>query len=481
MNFNSLQFVYFYVIVLILFYACPPKFKKYLLLFSSYYFYMCWNKLYVLLIFTSTLSTYSFALLIKKFKTCKKLFLWLGVGLNLLILFYFKYANFFISSINKISICLFAKPSLDVLDILLPVGISFYTFQAMGYLIDVFKCKYTPEKNFINYALFVAFFPQLVAGPIERTNDLLPQLKNVGFTKASYNNFIAGWITMLFGFFVKMAIADRFAILVDYVFKNYTTLSSFFLILAVFAFSIQIYCDFYGYSLIAIGVAQTLGIKLCDNFNRPYLSSCIKDFWRNWHISLSSWLRDYVYIPLGGNRCGNFRKNINLFVTFLLSGLWHGASWHFVIWGGLHGVYQIIEGSKLGKMQKRLPRFLSICLTFCIVSFTWIFFRAETLNVAWDYILKIFQNVFVNVDIITFCRQIAFNRYELFFVVLALPAFLYLNNLQASKKLRIGDALLQEKSSIKVGAIAFYLVICILFFTKYGLDVSVTPFLYFQF
>ncbi len=311
--------------------------------------------------------------------------------LNLGILFHFKYSNFLLQlladGLGLFGIALRLPP----FDILLPVGISFYTFQALGYTVDVYRGASPPEKNFLRYALFVAFFPQLVAGPIERCRNLLPQfIKDHPFDYASVR---LGLLWMLWGFFLKTVISDRCAVVVNQVYGHYLDYRGFQLIYATFLFTIQIYCDFRGYSLIAKGAAKVLGYDLMDNFARPYLATSLKAFWRRWHISLSTWLKDYLYIPLGGNRCSQARRYCNLLLTFLLSGLWHGAAVTFIAWGGVHGLYLIAEdflGKRAGTFCAKLKinrqasswHFFLVVKNFLLVSAAWVFFRAQSLGAA---------------------------------------------------------------------------------------------------
>ncbi|SHJ48790.1 MBOAT family O-acyltransferase [Pseudobutyrivibrio xylanivorans] len=361
MLFNSSHFLVFFPIVILGYYIISSKFRYIWLLVASYYFYIQWNPAYVLLLFFSTAITYVGALVIEKItvESKRKLCLFSVIFVNLAILGYFKYSSMFISYINKILIFADKKEIPWDYSIILPVGISFYTLQALGYLIDVYRKDIYAEHNFLRYALFISFFPQLVAGPIERSKNLLKQLAVP--KRFSYENLRRGLIIMLYGFFLKVVIADRVAIFVNTVYKNPSTFNGYYIIIATMLFAIQIYCDFYGYSTIAKGVALTLGISLMDNFNAPYFSKSIKEFWRRWHISLSTWFRDYLYIPLGGNRKGTARKYLNLMIVFCVSGLWHGASMSFVIWGAMHGIYQIVEGlinKTFNKLKERFKDFL---------------------------------------------------------------------------------------------------------------------------
>ncbi len=309
------------------------------------------------------------------------------------ILIIFKYLGFFLESASMI-LTKFSIPFHPItLRLLLPVGISFYTFQSLSYVIDVYKGKIKPEKHFGIYATFISFFPQLVAGPIERTENLLPQIRQVHVFDS--NQAMLGLKLMAVGFFKKMVVADNLAIYADYVFKDLFAFTGFSILLATMFFSIQIYCDFSGYSDIARGAAKLVGIELMENFKSPYFSTSIKEFWSRWHISLSSWFRDYLYIPLGGNRVSKTRHSFNIFLTFLLSGMWHGANWTFVIWGGIHGITQIFETSLKIKNGKKISIkwIIQLCLVLIIVNFAWIFFRVQSLNEA----VFAFSNMFIGI------------------------------------------------------------------------------------
>ena len=341
MLFNSYLYLLFFPAVCVIYYTLPLKYRWLFLLISSYFFYLNWEPIYAILILFSTLVTYYGAKLIvnENFSRFRKNILLITIFLNLSVLFLFKYYNFFTDSIYAILDYIGMRINFPEFKLLLPVGISFYTFQAIGYLVDVYNEKIKQSEKLGRYMLFVAFFPQLVAGPIERASNLLPQIdKQIRF---SYKKAIEGTKLIIWGFFMKVVIADRLAIYVDAVYNNYEMHSSYTLILASVFFAFQIYCDFGGYSNIAIGCAKVLGIDLMVNFKRPYFSKSVQEFWYRWHISLSTWFKDYVYIPLGGNRYGN--RNLNLMITFLISGLWHGANWTFVIWGGLNGIYLILN------------------------------------------------------------------------------------------------------------------------------------------
>lgn len=363
-----------------------------LLLISSYYFYMCWKPQYIILILISTAIDYFASLKMEKYREEKgkrRLFLLLSLCSNLGLLFFFKYTNFFGDILNR----LFGLASLPVavphFDILLPVGISFYTFQTMSYSIDVYRGKIKAERHFGYFALFVSFFPQLVAGPIEKPENLLPQLHQEH--PFSYENATYGLKLMTIGFFKKVVVADNIAPLVNQVYNNVQSYSGGILVLATILFAFQIYCDFGGYSDIARGAAKTMGIDLMVNFKSPYFfSHSIKEYWTRNHISLSQWFTSYVYIPLGGSRCAVRRKYIHIFLTFFLSGLWHGANYTFVVWGVLQGLYLIVEDfisrHKSPGFRARLP-ILQIIVTFSLSCFSLIFFRANSLGDA-GYIIR---------------------------------------------------------------------------------------------
>ena len=385
MRFNSVHFLIFFPIVVLGYFVVPKKIKNLWLLIASYYFYMSWKPVYALLIFFSTLSTYLRGLAIDKSKSKAgaKAVLAVNIIINIAILFYFKYFNFFIEIITSLVPGLQLQQNNNLLAV---VGISFYTFQSLGYSIDVYRKKVPAEKNFLTYALFVSFFPQLVAGPIERSENLLPQLKKT--YKFDYNRVTDGLVLMAWGFFKKMVIADGCGKIVDIVFDNISSYGGLRFMIAAVLFAFQIYGDFSGYSDIAIGAANVIGIKLMKNFDHPYFAQNPVDFWRRWHISLSGWFMDYVYIPLGGSRKGKLRTAFNLMVTFLVSGLWHGANLTYVVWGGINGLYNIIYRF-MPKPKNKIKRLapLKILGTFLLVDFSWIFFRAANLSDAM-YIVK---------------------------------------------------------------------------------------------
>lgn len=366
------------------------------LLIASYYFYLNWQPIYAILLLLTTTTTYLCSILLnKKDKSVKyrKITCTIGCIIPIAILGLFKYYNFITSAITGLLSQVGLYLSMPRLEFLMPIGISFYTFTAVGYLIDLYRRKYEPERNFFVLSLFIGFFAQIASGPIPRGGNLIPQLRTPD--NLSYNNIIGGLRTMLWGFFMKLCVANRVAIYVDAIYGNMSHHNGTTLILASILYTIQIYCDFAGYSLIAIGAARMLGLELMENFRRPYFATSIKDFWSRWHISLSTWFRDYVYIPLGGNRVSKSRNIFNLIATFLVSGLWHGAAWNFIFWGGLHGAGQSVE--KLAGNEKHEPSsiirtFFQILIVFIVVNFLWVFFRLDSMNDISLYFNKAFTS-----------------------------------------------------------------------------------------
>ena len=396
MLFNSFAFLIFFPTVVLLYFLLPHKFRWLFLLGASYYFYMNWKPVYAILIFASTIVTWTCGLLLEKSasKQRKRFFLTASLIINFGILFTFKYFNFLNESVFAVLDMMNIRWTVPNLDLLLPVGISFYTFQAVGYTIDVYRGDIKAEKHFGIYALFVSFFPQLVAGPIERAKNLLPQFRAKHPFDAA--RLEAGLKQMIWGFFMKLVVADRLSLLVNAAYNNVDAHNGTTLLIATFFFAFQIYCDFAGYSNIAIGAARIMGFDLMTNFKRPYFSTNIGEFWHRWHISLSTWFRDYVYIPLGGNRVGKARNYFNIFITFVVSGIWHGANWTFVIWGTLHGLYITIQ--KYFKFDRiKFEKFTAlkaglIFINFILVLLAWVFFRANSTSDAFAVLGKIFTD-----------------------------------------------------------------------------------------
>ena len=405
MLFNSITFAIFYPIIFILYWFIfnkNLKVQNILLLVASYFFYACWDWRFLFLLLFSTVLDYYTGLKIEDAKTPKarKIWLWISVGTNLGFLGFFKYYNFFVDSFANFLEVFGVQVNPWTLAIILPVGISFYTFHGLSYVIDIYLKRIKAERDFIDYGLFVSFFPLLVAGPIERATHLLPQLKkNRVF---DYAKGVDGARQILWGLFKKVVIADNCAVYANDIFANSAEMSGSTLLLGALLFTFQIYGDFSGYSDIALGTARLLGIELLKNFNFPYFSRDIAEFWRRWHISLSSWFRDYIYIPLGGSKGGNYMRIRNTFIIFIVSGFWHGANWTFIIWGALNAVFILpsiimktnrnnMEIVAKGKLLPSLREFIAMSITFALTVLAWIFFRAESVTHAIEYIGGMFN------------------------------------------------------------------------------------------
>lgn len=405
MLFNSFNFALFFLLIFILYWFVTNKSLKLqnlLLLVSSYIFYAFWDWRFLFLLVFSTLLDYYSGIKISNAQNenSKRFWFWLSISVNLGFLGIFKYYNFFVTSFADLFSNFGYVLNPKTLNVILPVGISFYTFHGLSYVIDIYKGKIKAETNFVDYGVFVSFFPLLVAGPIERATHLLPQIKQARMF--DYEKAVNGLRQILWGLFKKIVIADTCSIFVDDIFQNYYDYTGGTLILGAFLFSFQIYCDFSGYSDIAIGVAKLLGIDLIINFKMPYFSRNIGEFWRRWHISLSSWFRDYVYIPLGGSKGSQFKSIRNILIIFILSGFWHGANWTFIIWGLLNALYFIpsflmknnrkyVGNSFQSGFSSRVKEVLDIFITFSLTTFAWIFFRSNTLADAIGYLKGIFK------------------------------------------------------------------------------------------
>lgn len=499
MLFNSYDFLIFFPIVVFAYFIIPQRFRYIWLLITSYYFYMGWNARYALLLLTSTVITYVSGLMIsaiqgkykenvRRMTMLKKIVVAVSFISNLSILFFFKYFDFAVMNINRVLSILNVELITTHFDVLLPVGISFYIFQALSYTVDVYRGDIYAEKNFLKYALFVSFFPQLVAGPIERSKNLLRQLNEEH--RFSYENMCDGLMLMIWGYFMKLVIADRIAILVDKVYAPDAMYDGIYVLIASVLFAVQIYCDFAGYSTIAIGAAKVMGFELMENFNCPYLSTTVSEFWRRWHISLSSWFRDYLYIPLGGNRKGTVRKYLNTMIVFGVSGLWHGAQWSYVVWGGLNGLYQVI-GSIMMPIRKRLgekwPRLeksmitkiARIVVTFILVDFTWIFFRANSLKDGIVLVRRILDmnnpQLLANGTIL----DLGLNIQN--FVVLGIAiVILMIADIAKYNHIKVREVILKSNILIRWTTIMMAIV-SILIFGIWGSGYQETVFIYFQF
>lgn len=497
MLFNSVDFLIFFPLVTLIYFIIPHKIRYLWLLVCSYYFYMCWNAQYALLLFASTFITWASGLGIahaaKKeaddpTRQRSKGIVAISLILNLSLLFFFKYANFTIDNLNAIFSKIGITFQVPTLDLLLPVGISFYIFQALSYTIDVYRGDVPVERNLLRYMLFVSFFPQLVAGPIERSSRLVAQL----YEKHTFNfdRMVRGLMLMLWGYFQKVVVADRICVLVDQVFNYVTYYSGFTVLVGALFFAVQIYCDFSGYSIIAVGAAQVMGFDLMDNFRQPYLAVSVSDFWRRWHISLTTWFRDYLYIPLGGNRKGKWKKYRNIMIVFLSSGLWHGANWTYVIWGGLNGLYQVIgaETKKLRTKCKNALRIrdntasgklLSMVVTFLLVDFSWIFFRAATLEDAVTFLKQMFAsfNPWVLFDGTLY--TLGLSQIDFWVGVLSILVIFIVDSLH-ERKVHIREWILEQNLVFR-WVIYFVAIFTILIFGFYGPNYDAAQFIYFQF
>ena len=473
MLFNSIEFLLFLPIVFVLYWFVFNKNIKHqnlLILVSSYFFYGWWDYRFLSLIILSTIVDYVIGLNIsnQSSKNNQKILLWCSVLFNLGVLGFFKYYNFFIESwIDLFSSIGYEINSVWTLNIILPVGISFYTFQTMSYTIDIFKGKLNPTKDFVSFAAFVSFFPQLVAGPIERATNLLPQILNKREFK--YEQGVQGLKLIFWGLFKKVVIADTLAPVVNDIFENYQDFGGVTLWLGAIYFAFQIYCDFSGYSDIAIGTSKLFGFEVMSNFKFPYFSRNIGEFWRRWHISLSTWFRDYLYIPLGGSKKGKWISLINIFIIFLVSGFWHGANWTFIVWGLFHSILfipsfifktnrkyvsSIIAENSLMPTPKE---FIQVGITFILVTIGWVFFRSETIGDSFNYIINMTQNFQI--------PKLNFAKYLVFIFVLLITDWYF----------RKDERL--EKGKINIiffGIVAVYLVSKIIMSAN-------TKFIYFEF
>ncbi len=489
MTFNSIDFLFFFPIVLISYFIVPKRLRVLWLLVASYYFYMSWNPQYAILIALSTVITFISGILLEKVVggNRKKLVLVISLVCNLMILGIFKYADFALRTLSGIATYLGLGTIDKRLDLLLPVGISFYTFQALSYTFDVYKGRITAERNIVRYALFVSFFPQLVAGPIERSGSLLCQIQKIKEAELwNFERVRDGFLLMFWGLFEKLVIADRASILVSQIYGNYKNYGFLELAIASALFAFQIYCDFGGYTNIARGAAQVMGFSLMQNFRQPYFATSIRDFWQRWHISLTSWFTDYLYIPLGGNRKSIVRQYFNILIVFGVSGLWHGASWHFIAWGLIHAIFQIV-----GNLKKHIKKKMKMevkddiqesfsqklgkgIITFVLVDFAWIFFAADTVYHACG-ILRQMLTSFQTTSI----YEIGLDRgnwFMLCFGLFILAIVDYFHESGESVFLLVNRQKLWFRWILYLG-----LIWCIILFGIYGVGYDSSQFIYFQF
>lgn len=484
MTFNSWEFLIFYPVVALLYFLLPKKLKWPMLLIASYYFYMFYQAELMFLIVATTVISWFASNVIERTERqgLKKLMLALTLIVCLGVLFFYKYFNFLAGSVLSIVELLGGNPPPVVLNLILPVGISFYTFQTLSYVIDVYRGDIKTERNFFLYALFVSFFPQLVAGPIERPDHLIPQLKESH--KWSNENAIKGAKHMMVGFFKKIVVADLISVYVNSVYNNVEGASGLGVVIATALFAVQIYCDFSGYTDIATGCARIMGIRLMKNFDHPYTSTSIKEFWGRWHISLSSWFKDYLYIPLGGNRCKKWRHLFNLMVVFAVSGLWHGAAWTYVIWGVLHGVYQII-GNLTWKGRNRLvgragfeighPAVVWIrrVITFVLVDFAWLFFRANSTRDAFNLIKTLFTG--------SYNISETFEAMGLTPVAIIMTALSIITLIIVDKMLTYDDSPDGSDTLVRDGGFIFFVIVIMLAWLLLLSKDMASTFIYFQF
>lgn len=497
MSFNSIDYLFFFPIVVLLYFVIPTKIRMYWLLVVSYYFYMSWNAKYGLLLLVSTAVTYLCGLVMEwikrnapdnRRKLLKQIVVFFGLIINMGLLFYFKYMNFAIDNLNAILLRSGANIQYPNRDIVLPVGISFFIFQAVGYMIDVYREEIDAEKNPVRYALFVSFFPQLVAGPIERSKNLLNQLRED--RQFDVDNVKNGLLIMAYGLFMKVVVADNIAAVINPVFETPDNYNGMMIVFAVMLFAFQIYCDFNGYTQIAIGSARVLGYKLNQNFNAPYLGMSVKDYWKRWHISMTSWFRDYLYIPLGGSRKGKIRKHINTMIVFLCSGLWHGAAWHYVVWGGINGVFVTAEDI-FAPVKKSIEQKLAInnnlfmykifrrVLAFALVNFTLLFFRADDLGRAF-HMLKMMIRDFKPEWFLGFEFVGAFNsEYTLMTVVISLLIVVVIDVL-IYKRIDVKKIVFKQQIIFR-WMIYSIIMLVIMYWGLYGTEYEQTQFIYFQF
>lgn len=491
MLFNSFQFLIFFFFVSLIYFFVKHRYRWVLLLVVSYYFYMCWKPEYLILVLISTLIDYVVGIQIGRTedRAHKKRYLFLSITANLCLLFTFKYFNFFNGALKNIFMRNNLSYGIPQLDILLPVGISFYTFQTLSYTFDVYMGRCKPEKHLGIFSLYVVFFPQLVAGPIERSVKLLPQFfKKINF---DYKRIIEGLILMLWGFFQKVVIADRLALIVDSIYSKPGDHNGVILLFATYAFAFQIYCDFSGYTDIARGSAQVLGYNLMSNFARPYFAGSIRDFWRRWHISLTSWFKDYVYIPMGGNRVIRWRWYFNVITVFLLCGLWHGAAWTFIFWGLLHSIYFLISFLTKRTRAKivvffhldKVPfihKIIKILITFHLVLISWVFFRAQSISQACYMIKQMFYDVaavFISVKraiVLEDVNRFIFSDKGLFIAIAGIIILLFVHILERKQDFR---SILASRAGWLRWTVYLFLVLSIM---NLGVAEEI-PFIYFQF
>ena len=484
MIFNSIEFIIFIVFVLSLYYLLPQKYKSVFLLASSIVFYAFNGINNLIILFLYLLIAYIGGILINK-NNNKKAILSVCILILLIGLIYTKYINLFISIINELF-----DSNISTILLIAPAGISFYTFQIISYLIDVYRKRIECEYNLITLSIYISFFPKILVGPIERYENIKKQInmaKNI-----NWHIVFKGLFFTLWGFFLKLVIADRANILVNTVLGDLDQFSGFYIVFAVMMYSFQIYCDFLGYTYIALGVAKLLGFELTDNFNSPYLSLSLSDFWRRWHITLNLWFKDYLYIPLGGNRKGKVREYLNKLIIFILSGLWHGPTIGFVLWGLLNGIYIIVENimkplqlkieSKFHiNAESKIYKSVSIIRTFILISFSWIFFRSNTFTEAINIIKSMFllNNINVLIDGSLLKLEVGLGTKNTLLLIATIILLLFVDYLK-KKNISIIDIIMKQNVFVKSVVIAI-LCLSILLFGKYGFNINMSSFIYQRF
>ncbi|MEG0691653.1 MAG: MBOAT family O-acyltransferase [Oscillospiraceae bacterium] len=502
LNIISLYFIAFFVILAVVYYCIPKKLQWVLLLTGSLVFYLSSDIRFFIFLLMSIATTFFAAKILhklnekiagngetgnKKFMMQKRLVMIITLLLNVGTLAFLKYFNYFASMTSQLSQMLGFDFQIATFQLILPLGISFYTLQVVGYCIDIYRGKYKPQDNFFKYMLFVSFFPQILQGPIARYDALAPQL--VTEHKFNYTQVKFGLQLMLWGYFKKMVIADRAAILVNEVFGNSPKYSGIVVVVASLFYALQLYTDFSGCVDIVTGGAQVLGIKLAPNFNKPYFATSIQDFWHRWHISLSSWLRDYLYIPLGGSRKGKFRKHLNIMVVFFISGLWHGTGLHYIVWGLLHGGYQIAGALLMPIRQKTIQlfkidtntfshRLFKTIFTFLLVDFAWIFFRADSLRIAVKMILSIGKPYMQSTPILQTLHSLGLNTANFNLLILCVFILILISYLQT--KFSIREKLATQNLWFR-WLIYFGAITAVLIFGIYGPGFNSNQFIYLQF
>lgn len=481
--FSSFSFLLFSLLVVMIYYIIAGKYRTLWLLVASYIFYFTYSIWGGVLLFLITLFTFSIAKIISKCQVYKKQAFWISMTVLLAILFFFKYLSFFggaiISVIRSLSTGTLVIAHIKIFDVLIPVGISFYIFQSMGYVIGVYKKKVPVETDFICYALFLSYFPKLVSGPIEQANSLIPQLKK--YHCMTYENVTTGLRWMLIGYFKKIVIADTLAMYVNQVYADVSKFTGLSLMMAVFLFSIQIYCDFSGYSDIAVGISKIMGIDLMINFKSPYFSESIIEFWKRWHISLTDWFRENLYIPLGGNRVSTFRHKLNIIIVFLVSGLWHGANYTYILWGGVHGILQCVELT-MKKANRpfifcRAKKAFKIFICFSVVSIVWIFFRAESLSDATYVLFHLLSGFEMNyLYVANSLAKIGFQKITLLFTIISL-AILFVIDLMNYREC-IVTVIGKQRTALRwaIYLLLGYMILLAVMFTSQSQN-----FVYFQF